>query len=271
MDNDGAGENAGALPDGGAAGGTAGAGDGAAGAGAAASTFDRGKLHPALRDMTPENITSLFEDMATTIRTIERRPAAGAEDVSGVPAHARPAPRVEPPAPLDKAKLKTMFDPESPDFDPEGAVRQIADKNYSRLFGDLNARSIKGLFGNFRRELPDFEEYETEITEQLKARDPASLTEADILSTYFGVKGMKMTVKQRNEARAKATTTIPPSPPKTREDAGTEGELSPLEEEVARRMFRGHADPIKAYKEKATLFESGSGGMKVPVGGGKKE
>lgn len=278
MDGEGAGKDPGTVPGGdaaaGAAGGAGGSGGedkpGAAG-GAGGSEFDRGKLHPALRDMKPEEITELFETMATSLRTVQSR-AAAREDVSGVPAHARPPEPPKPPEPIAKETYKKLLDPTSEEFDPETAFKAFAERNYGQLFGDVNLRSIKGMYGQFRDQLPDFKEFETEITHALSqtGKPAAQITEQDVLSTYFGVKGMKMTLKERQASAGKAATTLPPSPIKQVEKSA---DLSDVELEVADRMFRRiplKEDRIKKYKEFAK-FDEGGMTMKVPVGGGKVE
>lgn len=231
--------------------------------------FDRAKLHPALRDMRPEEITELFETMANTIRTVQERPAP--RDISGVPEHARVPPpprREEPPPEKLREQYKELLDPASEKFDPETAFRDFANRNYGKLFGDINARSIRGLFGSFRAQLPDFKDHEDDVMEALKTRDPTTLTEQDVLSTYFAVKGMKATIKER-QAAAKAATTVPPTP---KEPGKKEVELSDLEVTVAERMFKHIPDRKKRVEEyrKFAGYEEGIS-MTVPVGGGKKE
>src|SRR5258705_878030 len=124
MDGEGTGEGTGTIQDGGSTEGAGGAGGGSGpdkpgatggGSGAAGGTgtqaFDRGKLHPALRDMSPTEITELFETMATSLRTVQRQPT-GEVDASGIPAHARPVEK-KVPEPLSKDAYKKLLDPNS--------------------------------------------------------------------------------------------------------------------------------------------------------------
>lgn len=223
--------------------------------------------------MSPTEITELFETMATSLKTIQH-PSAGREDVSGIPEHARQPEPVKPPEPLAKELLKKLLDPSSDDFNPEEAFRLYAEKNYGRLFGDVNLRSIKGMFGQFRDQLPDFKDFEQEVTDslqaQVKAGKPAAqMSEGDVLNTYFLVKGARMTLKERQTAAGKAATTLQPTPKETEKKTP---ELTDVELEVADRMFRripNREDRIKKYKEFAKFDEGIT--MKVPVGGGKNE
>lgn len=248
----------------GAAGGAGGAGEG--------KEFDRSKLHPSLRGMSPEEMTDLFETMATSLRTVQARGAGGGVDTSGVPEHARrPEPPKPPPAPT-KEEYQAMLDPHSDKFDPEAAFRAFAERNYGHMFGEVNVRSIKGMFGQFREQLPDFKDYEAEIVQSLtnSGKPATALTEQDVLNTYFGVKGMKMTVKERQEAAKKTASTLPPSPAT---DTKKEPELTDIEVEVANKMFRRipkQEDRVKEYK-KFLGFDEGGVTMKVPIGGGKSE
>src|SRR2546423_400304 len=134
MDGEATGAGAGAIQDPNAAGGGTGGGTGSGGSGGAAESgaegggegkggakeFDRGKLHPALRDMQPEEITELFESMATSLRTVQRPPAREPlDELSGVPRHAREAPtppKREEVKELTKEELKEFFNPESEKF-----------------------------------------------------------------------------------------------------------------------------------------------------------
>lgn len=262
-----------------------GGGDGGEGGGApaggappaegGAAQFDRGKLHPALRDMAPEEITELFETMAGTLRTVQSQPRGGDGgilDSSGVPAHARPVetPKKEP---VTKEKYKEMLDPSSEQFDPEGAFRSFAEQNYGQLFGDINARSIRGLYGHFRTEFPDFKDYEADITKAMEGRDPATISERDLLNTYLAAKGLRATLKERQERGSRAATTLPPSAPAA-PGAPKEIELSDLEVEIAHKMFRRIKDPtarIAEYKKFAARDDGGGMSVKVPTGGGKTE
>lgn len=281
MDGEGAGEKPGAVSgDGAPTGADGGAGGGSGGQppkpgteGGAGGAFDRGKLHPALRDMPPEQITELFETMAAGLRGAQAKP--GEPDYSGIPAHARPAPEPKAPEPIAKETYKELLDPSSEKFDPEKAFSLYAEKNYGRLFGDVNLRSIKGMFGQFRDQLPDFKDFEQEVTESLQAqvkagKQASQMTEGDVLNTYFLVKGARTTLKERQAAASKSATTLAPS---AAEPAKKTPELSELEVEVANRMFRRIPDPAKRLEEykKFAGYDEGGMTMKVPVGGGKNE
>ena len=221
--------------------------------------------------MKPEEITELFETMATSLRTVQSREV----DASGIPAHARQPEAPKKPEPVSKETYKKLLDPNSEEYDPEAAFKLYAERNYGQLFGDVNLRSIRGMFGNFRDQLPDFKDFEAEVTaslqEQVKAGKPASqMTEGDVLNTYFLVKGAKMTLKERQAAANKSTTTVTPS---TQVTEKKEPELSEVEEEVANRMFRRIPDRAKRIAEykKFAGYDEGGMTMKVPVGGGKVE
>jgi hypothetical protein len=280
MDNEGAGKGAGGVQDDGTAGGAGGgAGTGAEGAGAAGAgaaegaggkkDFDREKLHPVLRGMGPEEITELFETMATGLRT--SRAAPPADDITGVPAHARPAPVRQPAKkePLTKDALKEYFDPTSEKFDPATAFQMLAEQNYGSLLGDLNMRSIRGMVGTFRTELPDFADYEQEVMDGIakSGRDPATISQDDVMTAYFFAKGKRATLKERQEGKGRARTTLAPTPAPT--GPKKETELTELETTVARRMFRKAKDPVAEYRKFAG-YEDGIS-VKVPTGGGKSE
>jgi hypothetical protein len=244
-------------------------------AGEEGKQFDRTKLHPALRDMAPEEITELFETMAGTLRTVQSRPTGGQGllDTSGVPAHARTPEPPAKPTPLSKDKYKELLDPSSEAFDPETAFRAFAQQNYGDLVGDINARSIRGLYGTFRTEFPDFKDYEADVTTALQGRDPALLTERDVLNTYLAAKGLRVTLKERQDRGKQSATTLPPTAPAS-PDLKKEIELSDLEVEVANKMFRRIKDPtarIAEYKKFAARDDGGSMTVRVPVGGGKAE
>lgn len=234
---------------------------GGGGAPAAVTTeFDRAKLHPALRGMTPEEITGLFEEMAAGMRTMAAR---GGQPGDG----SRAAPPPAPPTPTGptQEELKELFDPNSDKFNPERAVVALANKNFGKLIGDVNMRSVRGTFSTFRNEFPDFGEHEADILESLKGRDPSTVTDQDILSGYLMVKGLKVTQKERAEAaKRKGATTVAPTPKaETKEIQLTEEEVG-----VARRMFRNAPDPLKAYRE--WVAKDGDMTLTVPLGGGKR-
>jgi len=249
----------------GAAGGAPGAGDQAAGAATGAVEFDRGQLHPALRDMTPAQITELFETMAQGLASTRQPPAA---------ASVAPAP---PPPPLKTDDVRKYFDPSTDDFNPIEGVNVIVQRNYGRLIGDIAGRGLRSTFATFERQFPDFSEFEADILKSMEGRDPTTVTEKDILSSYLAHKGLRVTMKEQAErARSKGAVTQPPS---GREPARPEVELSDVEKDVARRMFGSKrdkdgkpVDPLVEYRRIAAMESSGSGlTVKVPVGGGKYE
>lgn len=242
---------------------------------AAPPAFDRNQLHPALREMSPTEMTDLFETMATTIRTVQAR---GAErDLSGVPEHARTPEPPKKPTPLTKDEYKEMLDPNSEKFDPEVAFRRFAETNYGGLVGDINARAIRATYGHFRGQFPDFSEYESDVNTALQNMDPATLTDQHVLTAYLTAKGLRMTLKERQERASKSATTQPPSPPT--DGTKKEIELSEVEQEIAHKMFRRIKDPqerLNEYRKFAAMDAEGGEGssgftVKVPVGGGKKE
>lgn len=259
------------------AGGAAGQQGNADPSGGAPAGIDRKDLHPALRDMTGAQITELFESMAGALRgsagNAGGQPPANMEPPLGMPAHANvpPPPIREQPKRLTKEQMREFFDPNSDKFDPQAAVIAVAQENFGSLIGDINRRSIAGLFGMFRQNIPDFQEYEADISTALQGRDPATITERDVLDTFLRAKGLKATLKERAERAARSATTVPPTPKNP--DEPKEPELDALELQVANQMFRKEESGekrIKMYKEWKKRDEKGELTMKVPVGGGKK-
>lgn len=220
--------------------------------------FDREKLHPILRDMTPEQINDLMDTMATGLKSVGR------------PASERPReeePKApEPPKP--PGDMKDLLNPQSEHYNPEAALDYVVRKNYGGVVRDIGTRTINSTLAIYKQELPDFGDYEEDIRKALKGMDPTAVTDAQIMGMYFQAKGIKMTAKERTErAKKSGATTVPPSAPKV--DTETK-ELAEIEVEVAQRMFRRAADPVAEYKKYLKQLE-GSPEMKVPVGAGKKE
>lgn len=215
-----------------------------------ASEF-RGQLHPILRDMAPEQITELFETLSAGVYKGGRKEETEPE----------PPP---PPTPPTKDEMKDMFDPTSEKFDPAAATKAIMTENYGGLVADLQSNALVGVFGAFRTRLPDFEQYEARITEELKGAP--NVTQQGILNTYFALKGMDMTAKERaDKAKAAGVTTTEPSPPEDPKDK--EIDLSEQEKMVAGRMFPKAKDQAEAegeYKKFAKFVDTGIE-MEVPT------
>jgi hypothetical protein len=117
-------------------------------------------------------------------------------------------------------------------------------------------------------QFPDFREHENYIINILKQRDPLSLTQMDVLGTYYAVKGAKVTneqLKQKRAAVAASTVTPTPTPAKEQEQ---EIQISAVEQQVAARMFPKAKDPVAEYKKYLKSDREGFE-MKVPIGGGK--
>lgn len=255
---DGAGTGAGGAP-----GQQGDAGQGQGGGAAGGVGFAREKLHPAIRGMNPEEINDLFETMAQGLRTVASGQGGAGGGQQG---SANNAPPKEEEVVVD---YKAMLDPSNAAYDPEKAFGTFVQKNYGRLIGDINNRSVRSTFTGFRQQFGDFQELEPEIEKLLQGRNPATLTEQDVAGAYFTAKGVKHALKERQEAAVrKGVTTQPPSPPAG--GGGKPAELSDTEKQVARKMFRKSADPEGDYI-KALAKEDQDGGMtvKVPLGGGR--
>ncbi len=229
----------------GSAGTGGGTGNGGAGAGApnagGTGTLDRNKLNPLLRGMPEEQLNEVFD----ALMTAARRPAG--QDMSGVPAHARPAPAA--PKVPTRDELKDMLDPNSEKFDPESAFKSVVEANYGGLLTDISRNASAGVKAEVRRQLPDFDQYEADIDTVLSG--VPNVNAAVIVDTYFRVKGLRTTQKEIEE-RARPPKTVAPSPAKS----SIESEISAEDQEIARVMFRGSADPIAEYRKAQQMMET---------------
>jgi len=215
--------------------------------------FDRAKLHPVLRDMSPEQINDLMETMSVALRAGKPTDAA--------PAAPAPELKLEPPG-----DVKKMMDPNAPEYDPERALDFVIRKNYGGAVRDMGSRTIRAAMIGLRSEFDDFQEYEQDILTAIRDQDPSTVTDKQLLAMYFQAKGLKSTMKSRSDkAKNAGATTLaptPPTPPKKDE------ELSDVEKEVARRMFRRYENPEAKYKEYLATINKPME-MKVPIGDGK--
>lgn len=216
--------------------------------------FNRDQLNPILRGMKPEQINELFTAMLTKM-------GAG---------NGPPAPREEPVAEpeLPAMDYKAALDPSNDGFNPEAAFDHFVKKNYGTLMRDMNSRSVKGLYGNFRNQIHDFNDYEQDIDTALSKRDPATLSEKDIFGTYLAIKGMRALTKERSERAAAAGKSV--RPPSAAQEPDPQGEeLDATATEMARLMFPNEADPIAKYKAMQKKSNLGAYELKVPIGDGK--
>lgn len=228
------------------AGGTGGQQPGAPPQNAGTPGVDRAKLNPLLRGMSEEQLNETFESLFQAIRQPVQQQQA-------------PAPKPPEPEPLTNDGVRDRFDPNSDKFDPIGAVRDITQRNYGPLIEDIGRRANAGLKENLKRQLPDFEKHEKEIDQVLQQYPANQVNEAVIAQTYFAVLGAKEAARIQQE-RNKPATTVPPS---TQKQEVEPTKLSADEEAVARVMFRGAEDPIKAYLDAQKKFEAGYS-LKVP-------
>ena len=200
-----------------------------------------------LRGMTPEQLNETFESLFTALRQPVERQAA--------PQAPAPAPEPE----LSNETVRDRFDPTSDKFDPIGAVRDITQRNYGGLIEDIGKRANAGMKESLRRQLPDFDKHEADI-DRVLANVPANqINEQVLANTYFSVLGAKEAARIKGE-RDKPPTTRQPS---TKKEETERPKLSSEEEQVARVMFRGSADPIKAYLDAQEKMEKGYQ-MRVP-------
>lgn len=231
----------------------AGGGTGTEGGGSNAGTegFDRSKLNPVLRSMNEQELNDVFD---TLLQSVRQAPQAQVEP---------PKPQVQP-----EPDYKELLDPNSEKYNPKEAFQNFVQHNYSGLLGDINQRSLDAVFINMAQQLPDFRDYEQDIRTVLKSRDPLSLTQQDVLGTYYAVKGVRQTqemLKKRREAAATGTAAPKVSPPK---DEDVEPDLPANQVRIAQKMFPRAADPVAEYKKFMKRDTEGFE-MKVPVGGGK--
>lgn len=204
-------------------------------------------MSPLLRGMSEEQINETFETLFTAVRQPIVR------EVERV----APAPVPEPE--LTNENFRERFDPQSDKFDPMGAVRDITQRNYGPLIEDIGKRANAGMKEGLRRRLPDFDKHEADIDKVLEKVPANQINEQVLAQTYFSVLGAKEAQKLVNE-RAKPPVTREPSP---RKEETERPKLTAEEEQVAKVMFRGSADPIKDYIEAQDKMEKGYQ-MRVP-------
>lgn len=160
---------------------------------------------------------------------------------------------------------REALDPNSEKFNPEAAFSNFVQKNYGNLLRDINTRSVKGLYGNFRNQIHDFGDYEEEIDRALSQRDPATLSERDVFGTYLTAKGLRQLRKEQSERSQQAgKSTHQPSAPNP--DQPIEEPLSDTDVEFARMMFPKAQDPVAKYREYKRKSEGGSYEVNVPMG-----
>jgi hypothetical protein len=218
-----------------------------------AGQFDRGALNPVLRDMNPNQINELFGMLLTR--------AQGGNGAGGQQAEPARQPEPEVP-PMD---YREALDPSNEKFNPEAAFSHFVQRNYGPLMRDINSRSIKGLYGNFRNQIHDFQEYEAEIDRALSQRDPATLSERDVFGTYLTAKGLRQLRREQSERSQQAgKSTHPPSAPTG--DKPLEEPLNDTDIEFARVMFPREADPVAKYREYKKKADGGSYEVNVPMG-----
>lgn len=232
-------------------GGTPGAGTGApagGGAGSGAGTgvdasraIQRDRLNPVLSGMSEEQMNETFDALMTALST--------RGESAGTPAHARPVETTTQPArePISKDELKEMLDPTSEKFDPQAALGRFVEDNYGGLITDMGLRTLQSTVDHLEREIPGFKDFKKDVWAELNKYGPAAAraTADDVLRIFFTVKGLAETKEALKRKNAPPTTSAP-TPQAEVEDAR---DLSPEEERIARVMYRGRPDPIKAFKE----------------------
>lgn len=206
--------------------------------------------------MGPQQINDLF------LSLVRRTATAGGNT---------PEPTQQPPAPkAEPLNYKELLDPNHDNYNPEAALKGFVEANYGSLIGDINKRSVKGMFGNYRQQIHDFGDYEADIEKALEGRDPATLTDKDVIGSYFTLKGHKQFMTERaDRAKQAGSSTHPPSPGQSNEGAPVE--LDDEAREVAKVMFGNKTDPEGEYKKWKEKSDQGPMTLKVPVGGGKTE
>jgi hypothetical protein len=127
---------------------------------------------------------------------------------------------------------------------------------------------VKGLYGNLRNQIHDFSEFEPEIDKRLSQRDPTTVTENDIIGTYFMLKGHKQFQAERKQRGSQGSTTQPPTP---RGEEPPDTPLTEKEKEVSRIMFPRSEDPEKEFIEQRKKIQAGGfHSLQVPLGDNKK-
>lgn len=228
--------------------GTGTTGDGTPPAGGT-SGLDRTRLDPRLAHLNEGEINSVFNTMMEAIATRSGAPAA-------------PAAPAAPPAP--PPDLRPRFDPNDPNYDPEGAVREIFTRNYGPLANDIATRANEAVYMNYRSQYPDFHKFEKDVRSALNAAGTPGSPE-QIGSLYFAFKGQEIT--RREAADRHAASTQPPAPPRREEPQAVA--LSAEEERVARILYRNHVDPIGEYRKDLDRINSGPVVMKVKLSDGR--
>lgn len=237
-------------------GGSADGGTGQSGAaGVGGSEFNRDELDPALRGMTAKNINELFLGLLSQ----QGRNGGRSEEAA----------RPEPKAAVEPPNYKEMLDANHDNFNPEAAFKAFVEQNYGGLLGDINKRSVQGLYSRYKSEIHDFGEFEADIEKALAGKDPTTLSDNDVLGTYLTLKGAKTLQKERQErATAAGSSTRKPSAP-----AGGEGPpeddivLSDQQKQVAHVMFGGKDDPEGEYKKWKKKSDAGPLQLNVPIDG----
>lgn len=227
------------------------AGQGQQGNAGVGEQFNREELDPAIRGMGPKQLNELFMGL---LQQAGRN--GGRND--------EPAPRSEPAKPPEPINFKELMDPSNEKFDPEGAFKQFVEQNYGGLLGDINKRSVQGLYTRYAGSIHDFKDYEADIEKALEGKDPASLSDRDILGTYLTLKGAKTLAKERQEMAQKAgSSTHHPSAPN--EQVPDEVVLSDEMKQVAKVMFGHKEDPEGEYKAWKKKSDKGKLELTVPL------
>lgn len=211
-----------------------------------ANGLNRERLSPLLRGMSEEQLNETFESLFAAMR----------QPQSQQPRNEAPP---EPKRPPTKEELRNKFDPTSDEFDPAGAIAEITQTNYGPLIDDIGRRANAGMRESLRRQLPDFDKHEADINRVLANVPPNQITEQVLAQTYFSVLGAKEANRIQQERQKPPTTTTP----STKKEEQERPKLSSEEEQVARVMFRGSDDPIKAYLDAQEKMDKGYT-MKVP-------
>lgn len=205
--------------------------------------------------MPEEQISEVFD---TLFEAVRHKPAGG-RDLSGVPAHAQPAPVREEKKPITKEQLRKMFDPnDEENFNPQAAMKMMVEENYSGILNDIGRNASVGMKAAVRTRLPDFDKYEQDIDTVLATYPPTQVTADLITNTYFQVKGYRQTEAEIRD-RQKPPTTAPPSPARREEPAAVD---DPEILAVARVMFPGSPDPLGELKKAEALMTKGH--IRVP-------
>lgn len=212
--------------------------------------FNREELDPALRGLNAKSMNELFMAL---LRQNGQNSRAEAEPAA-------------PPKPVEELNYKELLDPNHENFNPQKAFAAFVEQNYGGLIGDINKRSVQGLYSRYKSQIHDFDEYEADIESALSKRDPSSLSDKDVLGTYLTLKGARTLAKERLERATQAgTSTHKPSAPNDDKKPGDDIVLSDDQKTVAKVMFSNEADPEAKYKEWKTKADAGPHELKVPL------